>query len=47
MSTHNICFRGEIRKMLFFVGWVGVPSYLELCIRTELYKYSVFQVKEA
>ena len=26
MSTHNICFRGEIRKVL-----CGYPSYLELC----------------
>ena len=27
MSTHNICFRGEIRKIFFFLG----TPYLELC----------------
>ena len=28
MSTHNICFNGEIRK----VYYVDTPSYLELCL---------------
>ena len=28
MSTHNMCFSGQIRKKL--LG--GYPSYLELCI---------------
>ena len=27
MSTHNICFCGEIRKVL-----CEYPSYLELCV---------------
>ena len=26
MSTHNICFHGEIRK-----NYVDIPLYLELC----------------
>ena len=34
MSTHNICFRGEIRKILcgypLLSGYVDTPSYLEL-----------------
>ena len=29
MSTHNICFRGEIRKYQYF--WIEKASYQELC----------------
>ena len=28
MSTHKICFCGEVRKK----NYVATPSYLELCI---------------
>ena len=30
MSTHNICFHGEIRKMLKLFGWKKKGSYLML-----------------
>ena len=32
MSTHNICFRGEIRKISAFFGRKKVP-YLLLCLK--------------
>ena len=35
MSTHNICFRGEIRKILS-----GFSPYLDLCIYVSFDKKS-------
>ena len=32
MGTHNICFRGEIRKISILLDWKKA-SYQELCLR--------------
>ena len=37
MSTHNICFRGEIRKCQYFWN-EKKPSYQELCKLRFLYR---------
>ena len=44
MSTHNIFFHGEIRKILFFFWLKNVP-YLKLCHIVILYRGSDLVMK--
>ena len=41
MSTHNICFRGEIRKL-----FADTHSYLDLCKQRYLYEYKCWQLRK-
>ena len=40
MSTHHVCFHGEIRKILHRYN---VPSYLELCVELSFYSPQIYR----
>ena len=40
MSTHNICFHAEIRKII-----IGTPSYVELCFILHNNMYTLSPLK--
>ena len=40
MSTHNMCFHGELRKK----KWSGNPSYLEVCVTDQTSKDQTVQL---